>query len=108
PATVTWGGVAEFPAVFSIRNGVCQGDELARAIVQLPCSTAVATIRLPAGTYNLTVAPADFWSGAVCDDGSEYNATLEVVCEPTGGCCVAGACTLSTLADCAAAGGTYL
>jgi hypothetical protein len=109
PATITWGGRAEFPAFFSIRNGVCQGDELARAVVRSPCEgPAVTSIRVPAGSYNLVVVPSDYWSGAVCEDVSEYAATLEVKCEATGACCAAGQCTILTNAECAASGGMYV
>lgn len=109
-ATVTWGGDAEFPAVFSIRGGVCQGDELARAVVRSPCEgPSEASIRLSAGTYNLVVTPSDFWGGASCAAGSDYLAVLSVTCDPSGACCgtTSGPCAIRTQPECAASGGTY-
>jgi hypothetical protein len=108
-ATITWGGRAEFPAVFSIRTGpFCQGDELARAVTRSPCEgPSTCSIRVPAGTYHLVVVPSDFWSGAECEGASEYLARLSVACEATGACCIAGACSVRTQADCAAVGGGY-
>ena len=105
---ITWGGRAEFAAVFSIRSGVCDGDELARAVVRTPCDPeATASIRLPAGTYYLVVVPTDFFSGPLCDDHSHYLARLSMTCDPIGACCASSACELHTQSDCAAAGGSY-
>ncbi|HVU62694.1 MAG TPA: GC-type dockerin domain-anchored protein [Phycisphaerales bacterium] len=105
---IHWGGRAEFPAVFSIRSGVCQGDEVARAVVRTPCEPeAAAAIRVPAGTYYLVVVPTDFYSGASCDGPSHYLARLSVNCDPIGACCRAGTCSLRTQAECDASHGTY-
>jgi hypothetical protein len=105
---ITWGGRAEFPAVFSIRSGICQGDEIARAVVRTPCDAeSRASVRVPAGTYHLVVVPTDFFSGADCGAAPHYLARLTLTCDVAGACCIGGGCSVISASACAAARGTY-
>ena len=108
---VTWTVTGNFPTLLGIvdTGGIDAGAGVTAfyaSAVADPCTEGQVSALLPAGTWYLFVAPADF-SGIAC--GSEYRASFDCEAPPTGACCLTdGSCADGlSVADCDVVGGTY-
>jgi len=72
--TITVTGVAEFPyqlLIIDAGSGDCSDDVVIAAGTADPCSTATASISVPAGTYYVWAGPSVF-AGINCDGSGTY------------------------------------
>jgi hypothetical protein len=73
-ATITVTGVAEFPyqlLIIDAGSGDCTDYAIIAAGTADPCSTATASISVPAGTYYIWAGPSVF-AGIACDGSGTY------------------------------------
>jgi uncharacterized membrane protein (DUF441 family) len=105
PTEVTWTANAEFDFIIGFVAQPCpQGSFIAFSQATACAGPATVTQTLGAGDWVAFIAP-QFTNTVACGD-ARYVATLSG--NANGACCIAGACSVTSQANCTAQGGTYL